>query len=187
MLRKTNDTDAIVYIINGQWSGKYGIHETWPEKNIGIYLSDDETKLIITVESEEIWSNQHEIVSEKKRIHNRIKLEIEEKKEERRKILEKSDNDEATEEDMEDLKICNGLIKKWTAELKDTTVTIINRKKTTKRIFEIPENTLYELEGFEGYKSIWFLWVRNIPKIESIIASVDDKKEICETTLDEML
>ena len=182
------DTDAIVYNINGRWSSKYGIYETWHnEKNMEIYVSEDKTKLIINITCEQTLSNQHEIVTEKKRIHNRIKLELEEKKEERRKILEKCDNDEANDEDLEDLKICNGLIKQWTAELKDTAVTIINCKKTTKRTFEIPENTLYELEGFEGYKSIWFLWVKTIPKIESIIASVDDKKEICETTLDELL
>jgi hypothetical protein len=182
------DTDEIIYNINGSWGNKYDIYKTWyNEENIEINVSEDKTKLIIKVECEEFWSNQHEIVTEKKRIHNRIKLELEEKKEERCKILEKCDNDEATDEDLEDLKICNGLIKQWTAELKDTAVTIINRKKTTNRTFEIPENTLYELEGFEGYESIWFLWVKNIPKIESIIASVDDKKEICETTLEELL
>lgn len=169
----------ITYFVNGRCGTN--IQYLWDPDEI-IEIIESGANILLNITSRQYQTNYELNKKEKERFHQKIREEIAVKVDERRIILQRNDDGESQKEDPEDLDICNGLIAKWTSELKNTTFEFTETTKTTKQTFEIPENILTELRS-EGRLNIWFLWLRNPLKLEPI-TSVEITQEVREDDLD---
>lgn len=176
----SDELPDITYFVNGRCGTN--IQYLWDANEIIKITELGANKLRIDITSTQYQTNYELNKKEKERFHQKIREEIAVKVDERRIILQRNDDGESQQEDREDLDICNGLIAKWTSELKLTTFEFTETTKTTKQTFEIPENILTELVS-EGRLNIWFLWLRNPPKLEPI-TSVEITQEVKEDDLD---